>query len=46
MYAEKTKNDIESLVFCFDGDKVNTSSSPKNLELEDEDIIEVHHKSR
>eukprot|EP00268_Persea_americana_P006061 TRINITY_DN12130_c0_g1_i2.p1 TRINITY_DN12130_c0_g1~~TRINITY_DN12130_c0_g1_i2.p1 ORF type:complete len:224 (-),score=66.45 TRINITY_DN12130_c0_g1_i2:518-1189(-) len=46
MYAEKTKSDIESLVFCFDGDKVNPSSSPKSLELEDEDIIEVHHKSR
>ncbi|KAI3714374.1 hypothetical protein L1987_72973 [Smallanthus sonchifolius] len=45
MYADKVKNKVENLVFCFDGDKVDPTSTPSSLELEDDDMIEVHVKS-
>lgn len=46
MHAEKSKLDLQTLVFCFDGDKINPSATPESLGLEDEDIIEVNIKSR
>lgn len=36
---------VESLVFCFDGDKVDSKATPNSLEMEDEDMLEVHVKS-
>ncbi|XP_078429260.1 ubiquitin-like superfamily protein [Wolffia australiana] len=42
MYARWAQVDLESLVFCFDGEKVNPSATPAGLGLEDDDIIEVH----
>ncbi|KAI4357731.1 hypothetical protein L6164_001662 [Bauhinia variegata] len=45
MYAEKQKLDPKHLVFSFDGDKINPSQTPAGLEMEDDDIIEVHVKS-
>lgn len=42
MYADKVKLDVQSLTFCFDGDKIDASASPTSLGMEDEDIIEVH----
>uniref|UniRef100_A0A251RVR2 Putative rad60/SUMO-like domain, Ubiquitin-related domain protein n=1 Tax=Helianthus annuus TaxID=4232 RepID=A0A251RVR2_HELAN len=45
MYVDKVKNKAENLVFCFDGDKVGPTATPISLELEDDDIIEVHVKS-
>ncbi|XP_076921048.1 uncharacterized protein LOC143582337 [Bidens hawaiensis] len=46
MYADKVKNKVENLVFCFDGDKINPSATPGSLEMEDDDMIEVHVKSK
>ncbi|XP_076949003.1 uncharacterized protein LOC143621464 isoform X2 [Bidens hawaiensis] len=46
MYADKVKNKVENLVFCFDGDKINPSTTPGSLEMEDDDMIEVHVKSK
>ncbi|KAL8161300.1 hypothetical protein V2J09_012789 [Rumex salicifolius] len=46
MYSEKVNIGLQLLVFCFDGDKINPSSTPASLGMEDEDIIEVHVKSR
>lgn len=45
LYADKTKLDVKNLVFCFDGDKINPAATPDSLEMEDNDIIEVHVKS-
>ncbi|KAK3031560.1 hypothetical protein RJ639_036359, partial [Escallonia herrerae] len=45
MYAEKVKLDLQSLAFCFDGDKVSPTATPESLGMEDNDIIEVHAKS-
>ncbi|KAI3825060.1 hypothetical protein L1987_06536 [Smallanthus sonchifolius] len=45
MYADKVKNKVENLVFCFDGDKIDPSTTPGSLEMEDDDMIEVHVKS-
>ncbi|OVA14245.1 Rad60/SUMO-like domain [Macleaya cordata] len=45
MYAEKVKREMQSLVFCFDGDKVSPTATPGGLGMEDDDIIEVHVKS-
>ncbi|KAG6655821.1 uncharacterized protein LOC122308932 [Carya illinoinensis] len=44
MYADKVKLDIQSLVFCFDGDKISPTATPDGLGMEDNDIIEVHVK--
>lgn len=46
MYADKVKNKVENLVFCFDGDKIDPSTTPGSLEMEDDDMIEVHVKSK
>ena len=45
-YAEKAKIDVQKLVFCFDGDKIDSSSTPESLGMEDDDLIEVHVKPR
>ncbi|KAL8248548.1 hypothetical protein R6Q59_005416 [Mikania micrantha] len=45
MYADKVKNKVENLVFCFDGEKIDPSTTPSSLEMEDDDMIEVHVKS-
>lgn len=44
MYADKVNLDQENLVFCFDGDKIGPEATPASLEMEDNDIIEVHTK--
>ncbi|KAJ9163304.1 hypothetical protein P3X46_022985 [Hevea brasiliensis] len=45
MYMDKAKlNNIQSIVFSFDGDKVSPTATPDSLGMEDEDIIEVHVK--
>ncbi|EYU30020.1 hypothetical protein MIMGU_mgv1a0166951mg [Erythranthe guttata] len=45
MYADRIKVDTKNLVFCFDGDKINPAATPNSLEMEENDIIEVHVKS-
>lgn len=45
MYAEKVKEDLEKLVFCFDGDKVSPTTTPEALGLEDDDMLEAHIKT-
>lgn len=46
MYADRVKLDIEKLAFSFDGDKISPAATPDDLGMEDNDIIEVHVKSR
>lgn len=41
LYADKHKLRVESLVFSFDGDRIDPSATPQSLELEDNDMIEV-----
>ena len=41
-YAESNLLPLEQLVFWFDGQKVLASSTPADLDIEDEDIIEVN----
>ncbi|XP_048563648.1 NFATC2-interacting protein isoform X2 [Triticum urartu] len=43
-YAKKVQVSPSDLTFVFDGDKINPASTPQDLDLEDEDMIEVHHK--
>ncbi|KAG0493482.1 hypothetical protein HPP92_004476 [Vanilla planifolia] len=45
MYAEKLKLKLETLVFSFDGERVNPSSTPAALGLRNDDIIEVNFKA-
>ncbi|KAE8732094.1 Bidirectional amino acid transporter 1 [Hibiscus syriacus] len=44
LYANKAKLELQSLVFSFDGDKINVDATPASLEMEDDDIIKVHVK--
>ncbi|XP_010511804.1 PREDICTED: uncharacterized protein LOC104787848 [Camelina sativa] len=44
MYADKAKLNLQNLVFIFDGDKINPSTTPVELDMEDHDMIEVHIK--
>ena len=46
MYTDKEKLDPQNLVFTFDSDKIDPSTTPSNLEMEDGDMIEVHTKKR
>ncbi|KAF3334912.1 Ubiquitin-like protein pmt3/smt3 [Carex littledalei] len=46
IYAKKINIKPEDLVFSFDGEKVGPASTPASLELEDDDMLEVHVKSR
>ena len=41
-YAESNSVPLGQLVFWFDGQKVSASSTPADLDIEDEDIIEVN----
>jgi hypothetical protein len=43
-YAKKVDLNPSNLSFIFDGDKINPASTPQDLDLEDEDMIEVRHK--
>ncbi|CAO2190982.1 unnamed protein product [Urochloa humidicola] len=45
-YAKKSKLNPSDLAFVFDGEKINPSSTPQDLDLEDDDMIEVCHKRR
>ncbi|KAG8051408.1 hypothetical protein GUJ93_ZPchr0001g29242 [Zizania palustris] len=42
-YAKKAKLSPSDLTFVFDGDKINPASTPEDLGLEDDDMIEVRH---
>ncbi|XP_010523294.1 PREDICTED: uncharacterized protein LOC104801669 isoform X2 [Tarenaya hassleriana] len=42
MYADRAKLNPQNLVFCFDGDKIDPTTTPDTLGLEDDDMIEVH----
>lgn len=46
MYSDKANLDSQNLVFIFDGDKIDPSTTPSNLEMEDGDMIEAHTKKR
>ncbi|KAF8676086.1 hypothetical protein HU200_047591 [Digitaria exilis] len=46
VYAKKAKLNPSDLAFVFDGEKINLSSTPEDLDLEDDDMIEVCHKRR
>ncbi|XP_015693383.1 uncharacterized protein LOC102704385 [Oryza brachyantha] len=43
-YAKKVNLSLADLTFVFDGDKLDPASTPEDLDLEDEDMIEVRHK--
>ncbi|CAL4962722.1 unnamed protein product [Urochloa decumbens] len=43
-YAKKVKLNPSNLAFVFDGEKINPSSTPDDLDLEDDDMIEVCYK--
>ncbi|KAI8527718.1 hypothetical protein RHMOL_Rhmol12G0096500 [Rhododendron molle] len=45
LYADKSKLDLQKLVFSFDGDKISPTTTPDALGMEDDDIIEVNIKS-
>ncbi|KAJ1382934.1 Ubiquitin-like domain superfamily [Sesbania bispinosa] len=45
-YAEKLRCDMKQIVLSFDGDKISLSETPASLGMEDNDMIEVHVKSR
>ncbi|VDN06364.1 unnamed protein product [Thelazia callipaeda] len=40
-YADRMGVDVASLRFLFDGRRINDEDTPKSLEIEDDDIIEV-----
>ena len=44
-YAKKVQLNPSNLTFVFDGEKINPECTPQDLDLEDEDMIEVRHKS-
>lgn len=46
MYTDREKLDPQNLVFIFDGDKIDPSTTPSNLGMEEGDMIEVHTKKR
>jgi small ubiquitin-related modifier len=41
-YAERTGVNINSLRFLFDGRRIGDEDTPKTLEMEEEDVIEVY----
>ncbi|CAN1297068.1 Amino-acid permease BAT1 [Linum perenne] len=43
-YAKMAKVEVQDLVFSFDGEKISPNATPAGLDMEDEDIIEVHSK--
>lgn len=46
LYAEKVQMRLDNLVFSFDGEKISLDATPQMLGLENDDIIEVHTKSK
>jgi hypothetical protein len=44
VYAKKAKLNLSDLTFVFDGDKIDPSSTPEDLDLLDDDMIEVSRK--
>lgn len=41
-YADKTGVDVKALRFLFDGTRIGDNDTPKTLEMEDDDTIEVY----
>ncbi|CAO4360484.1 unnamed protein product [Caenorhabditis nigoni] len=41
-YADRTGVSVSSLRFLFDGRRINDEDTPKSLEMEDDDVIEVY----
>jgi len=41
-YAERVGVSVNSLRFLFDGRRINDEETPKQLEMEDNDVIEVY----
>ncbi|KAI0978272.1 hypothetical protein GJ496_005546 [Pomphorhynchus laevis] len=41
-YAERMGVQLQSLRFMFDGNRINEKDTPKELEMEDGDVIEVY----
>uniref|UniRef100_A0A914C732 Small ubiquitin-related modifier n=1 Tax=Acrobeloides nanus TaxID=290746 RepID=A0A914C732_9BILA len=41
-YAERTGVNVGSLRFLFDGRRINDEDTPKTLEMEEDDVIEVY----
>ena len=41
-YSERVGVSITSLRFLFDGKRINDKETPKSLEMEQEDVIEVY----
>ncbi|GMS82546.1 hypothetical protein PENTCL1PPCAC_4721 [Pristionchus entomophagus] len=41
-YADRTGVAVTSLRFLFDGRRINADDTPKTLEMEEDDVIEVY----
>uniref|UniRef100_A0A914VZZ8 Small ubiquitin-related modifier n=1 Tax=Plectus sambesii TaxID=2011161 RepID=A0A914VZZ8_9BILA len=41
-YAERTGVAVSTLRFLFDGRRINDDDTPKSLEMEEDDVIEVY----
>ncbi|CAI4222512.1 unnamed protein product [Auanema sp. JU1783] len=41
-YADRTGVNVSSLRFLFDGRRINDTDTPKTLEMEEDDVIEVY----
>ncbi|KAL6730390.1 hypothetical protein Aduo_001368 [Ancylostoma duodenale] len=41
-YADRTGVAVSSLRFLFDGRRINDDDTPKTLEMEEDDVIEVY----
>jgi len=41
-YAERTGVNVNTLRFLFDGRRINDEDTPKSLEMEEDDVIEVY----
>uniref|UniRef100_A0A914WQI4 Small ubiquitin-related modifier n=1 Tax=Plectus sambesii TaxID=2011161 RepID=A0A914WQI4_9BILA len=41
-YADRVGVSVQSLRFLFDGRRINDDETPKSLEMENEDVIEVY----
>ncbi|CAP30915.1 Protein CBG11828 [Caenorhabditis briggsae] len=45
-YADRAGGSINSLRFLFDGRRINDEDTPKTLEIEDDDVIEVYQEQQ
>ena len=41
-YADRTGVSVSTLRFLFDGRRINDDDTPKSLEMEEDDVIEVY----